>query len=571
MRILSDKEEDYLDKLLDSINEKEQADSQQEEPKSEWQQEIEDKDPEEIAREVRKKIEAENADNEEQEAQKDAKAEEEVNKMLEDTPVEEAAGATITPADDDSELSDNDMERLMSMNLDDLIDDVKADTDSISIDDLLNQGDELKRAEAQAQAQALEEELAEKEKNDSQVNETEPDDNKADSDNNTEPDAAQTEAGNEGAVSDIENRQDADNKEADNKEPEKKESVQVDESKIKPEKPKKDSFFKKIKKVFFDSLEDESPKEEAADNGNGENTSSEDKSADKPEADNGEPKDENEQIIEDVFGNKDTLDDSEAPKKGFFARFKYRLAQMKAKRIEEEKAEEEAERLDNEEKQKNKELKKAAATEKKEKKKQAAEQKKAAKPKKVKQPKKEKKPKEPPKPGDILKIKPLSLVMLVLFVAGVVVLISVLNSALYYNTNSSQAKTYYNNGEYDKAYSKLNGMKLNSNDKTLYEQASTIMYVKRQYDSYENYMSLNMKTEALDALIKGIDRYNTFRSTAQELGIDDKFKAEYQNIIDALQNTFKISEAQGISLADMSNSDFTNYYLKIKEYGKAVQ
>ena len=550
---MSDKEEDYLDKLLDSINEKEQADSQQEEPKSEWQQEIEDKDPEEIASEVREKIEAENADNEEQEAQKDAKAEEEVNKMLEDTPVEEAAGATITPADDDSELSDNDMERLMNMNLDDLIDDVKADTDSISIDDLLNQGDELKRAEAQAQAQALEEELAEKEKNDSQVNETE--------------------AGNEGAVSDIENRQDADNKEADNKEPEKKESVQVDESKIKPEKPKKDSFFKKIKKVFFDSLEDESPKEEAADNGNGENTSSEDKSADKPEADNGEPKDENEQIIEDVFGNKDTLDDSEAPKKGFFARFKYRLAQMKAKRIEEEKAEEEAERLDNEEKQKNKELKKAAATEKKEKKKQAAEQKKAAKPKKVKQskPKKEKKPKEPPKPGDILKIKPLSLVMLVLFVAGVVVLISVLNSALYYNTNSSQAKTYYNNGEYDKAYSKLNGMKLNSNDKTLYEQASTIMYVKRQYDSYENYMSLNMKTEALDALIKGIDRYNTFRSTAQELGIDDKFKAEYQNIIDALQNTFKISEAQGISLADMSNSDFTNYYLKIKEYGKAVQ
>ena len=555
---MSDKEEDYLDKLLDSINEKEQADSQQEEPKSEWQQEIEDKDPEEIAREVREKIEAENADNEEQEAQKDAKAEEEVNKMLEDTPVEEAAGATITPADDDSELSDNDMERLMNMNLDDLIDDVKADTDSISIDDLLNQVDELKRAEAQAQAQALEEELAEKEKNDSQVNETEPDDNKADSDNNTEPDAAQTEAGNE---------------EADNKEPEKKESVQVDESKIKPEKPKKDSFFKKIKKVFFDSLEDESPKEEAADNGNGENTSSEDKSADKPEADNGEPKDENEQIIEDVFGNKDTLDDSEAPKKGFFARFKYRLAQMKAKRIEEEKAEEEAERLDNEEKQKNKELKKAAATEKKEKKKQAAEQKKAAKPKKVKQskPKKEKKPKEPPKPVDILKIKPLSLVMLVLFVAGVVVLISVLNSALYYNTNSSQAKTYYNNGEYDKAYSKLNGMKLNSNDKTLYEQASTIMYVKRQYDSYENYMSLNMKTEALDALIKGIDRYNTFRSTAQELGIDDKFKAEYQNIIDALQNTFKISEAQGISLADMSNSDFTNYYLKIKEYGKAVQ
>ena len=325
--------------------------------------------------------------------------------------------------------------------------------------------------------------------------------------------------------------------------------------------------------MFFDSLEDESSDDDNSDNGNDGNISQQEKVTDKQETGDGEPKDENEQIIKDVFGNKNTLDDSEAPKKGFFARFRYRLAQMKAKRIEEEKAEEEAERLDDEEKQKNKELKKAAAIEKKEKKKQAAEQKKAAKTKKEKQPKpkKEKKTKEPPKPGDILKIKPVSLIMLVFFVAGVVVLVCMLNSALYYNTNSSQAKTYYNNGEYAKAYSKLNGMKLNSNDKTLYEQASTIMYVRRQYDSYNNYMSLNMKTEALNALIKGIDRYNTYRSSAQELGIDDKFKAEYQNVIDALQNTFKISEAQGISLADMSNSDFTNYYLKIKEYGKAVQ
>ena len=117
---MSDKEEDYLDKLLDSINEKEQADSQQEKPKSEWQQEIKEKDPEEIARQVREKIESENAGEEDTEEKKDAMAEEAVDKMLEDTPVEEAAGATIT-SDDDMELSDNDMKRLMNMNLDDLI------------------------------------------------------------------------------------------------------------------------------------------------------------------------------------------------------------------------------------------------------------------------------------------------------------------------------------------------------------------------------------------------------------------------------------------------------------------
>ena len=249
-----------------------------------------------------------------------------------------------------------------------------------------------------------------------------------------------------------------------------------------------------------------------------------------------------------------------------FARLKYRLEQMKAKHIEEEKAEEEAERLEEEEKQKNKELKKAAATEKKEQKKQAGEAKKAQKankPKKVK-PKKVKKPKEPPKPQDILKIKPVSIVMLVLFVAGVSVLISVLSSGFYYNNSVSLAKDYYSNEQYEKAYDKLSGIKLNGSDKTLYEQASTIMYVQKQYDSYENYMKLNMKTEALDSLIKGVNRYNSLRPQAQELGIDNKFTAVYKQIVLALQDTFKISETEAIGLSSMSDTDFTNYYYRIE-------
>ena len=343
-------------------------------------------------------------------------------------------------------------------------------------------------------------------------------------------------------------------------------------------KPQKEGFFKKIKKVFFDSLEDDTETAESASEAMGEKERIEENvvkdSSDKGKTSSGnEPKDENEQIIEDVFGNKSTLDESQVPKKGFFAILKYRLEQMKAKHIEEDKAEEEAERLEEEEKQKNKELKKAAAAEKKEQKKQAGEAKKAQKankPKKVK-PKKVKKPKEPPKPQDILKIKPVSIVMLVLFVAGVSVLISVLSSGFYYNNSVSLAKDYYSNEQYEKAYDKLSGIKLNGSDKTLYEQASTIMYVQKQYDSYENYMKLNMKTEALDSLIKGVNRYNSLRPQAQELGIDNKFTAVYKQIVLALQDTFKISETEAIGLSSMSDTDFTNYYYRIEEYGKAVQ
>lgn len=542
------KEEDYLDKLLSSMNEKENQDEIDEEEqlikeqvqeavsKTNSQQEkdkslakdnvIQEKSPEDVARLARQEME-ENEKNERSESEKEAQADAKLDELLENTPVEEASLADIT-AQDNAELTDSDMQRLMNMKLDDIIDDVKSD--SISVDELFgNSGSGQNEQDTQDSNEST---------------------------GNTDVQPEQEKAGTSDTNEDEES-QDLANA-----------AIQELTEKDKHNKKKKKGFFGKLKKIFIDSLEDEPIEDDGQERNDEEKPDNE---AVTEESD--EPKDENEQIIEDVFGDKDTLDDSEAPKKGFFARFKYRLAQLKAKRAEEEKAEEEAERLDEEESRKKKEQKKAAAAEKKEKKKQDSKDKKAAKPKKTKEskPKKEKKPKEPPKPGDILKIKPLSMIMFVLFVAGIVVLVCVLNSSVNYDTAVSQAKTYYANGDYSKAYSKLNGMKLSGSDKTLYEQASTIMYVNRQYESYQNYMKLDMKTEALDALIKGIDRYETYKSDAAELGIDDKYTEQYNMIIKALQDTFKISEAEGISLAEQSADDFTNYYYKIKEYGKAAQ
>ena len=317
VRILADNEQqdDYLSNMLNALNEKEQESQSY-------------NDPETIARQAKEKLEAENAVKEANEPEREADADAKLEALLDNTPLEEAAEAKLT-SDDNSELSDDDMKRLMNMNLDDIIDHVKSD--STSIDDLFGSSPDK---------------------------ETEHNEKSADT-------QAQT--------------------------------ISADDKK--KLKPQKEGFFKKIKKVFFDSLEDDTETAESASEaaeGTSEAVGEKERieenvvkeSSDKGNSSSGdEPKDENEQIIEDVFGNKSTLDESQVPKKGFFARLKYRLEQMKAKHIEEEKAEEEAERLEEEEKQKNKELKKAAATEKKEQKKQAGEAKKAQKankPKKVK-------------------------------------------------------------------------------------------------------------------------------------------------------------------------------------------
>ena len=154
-------------------------------------------------------------------------------------------------------------------------------------------------------------------------------------------------------------------------------------------KKRKKGILSVIKDIFFESLDDET--EDAADTleKSGRAAKKEAKMAkkaakadknDKNKATDAEQvpaakgKDENELLIAEVFHGKDTLDDSAAPKKGLFAKIKYRMQQFKAKQAKECEAEEQQEEIERQEKQQQVAAKKAKAAEKKQK---AAERKEA--------------------------------------------------------------------------------------------------------------------------------------------------------------------------------------------------
>ena len=280
--------------------------------------------------------------------------------------------------------------------------------------------------------------------------------------------------------------------------------------------------------------------------------------------------DENERVIAELYGdNGQKQNFDEPPKKGFIAKLRYKLQQIKKKNEQEDIAEQEAEKIELEENQKKKEEKKTANREKKEQKKAEKAQKKkdkAAKPKKEKKVK-EKKVKEPPKPGDILKIKPKSIILFLLFISGVILLIELFNSAINYNISINSAQDYFVEGNYDKAFDELSGMNIKNKDKDLYNQITIVMYVQRQYESYQNYMDMNMKPEALDALVKGIKKYDTYYNDATNYDIANEYDAIKGQIVKALQDSFNMSEDQARTMTVMRDSDFTQYYLKIQEYG----
>lgn len=514
--------------------------------------------PEEVAKLAREKEEKEKVD----ESVKSSNADKALDKLIEETQKDEAAGSNLSKDDElikDMDLSDGEKDRLVNMNLDDLLNDVNTDAGSTNesgvsaVNDLLAQ---INQGSDQADDEASD---------------------------NIASDLAAT-----GAVEDnkADNSSDITSAGDDVKKQLEEELKSVNKKK------RKKGILSVIKDIFFESLDDET--EDAADTleKSGRAAKKEAKMAKKAaEADKNDKnkatdaeqvpaakgKDENELLIEEVFHGKDTLDDSAAPKKGLFAKIKYRMQQFKAKQAKECEAEEQQEEIERQEKQQQVAAKKAKAAEKKQKaaekktaKKEAAKKAKAKKPKKEKKPKKPK-VKQPPKPGDIIRFKPKSIIVFVMLIVGIVVLVQMFGYTINYSGNINLAKDYYANQEYDKAYNSLDGIKLSGDDETLYKQAKVVMYVQRQYESYENYEKMNMHTEALNALVKGVDRYQTYRSEAKELGVEDKMTEVYNLIIKAFKDKFKMSETEAISLVELSKLDFTSYYYKIEAYGEAIK
>lgn len=295
-----------------------------------------------------------------------------------------------------------------------------------------------------------------------------------------------------------------------------------------------------------------------------------------------EPKDENEKLLQEMYGDDiedgELLEDKNRKGKGPFAKLAENLRARRAKAAEEDRLEEEAIEAEAAEKKRKKEEKKQAAKAKKDAAKndkadkaKKAKEKKSAKPKKEKKakPKKEKKPKAPVDPKDILKIKPLSVVMLLMFVAGFVIMVQLFSGLFDYSNNISRAKEFMQNGNYTSAYDIVHGMSLSKADSNIQNQLDVIMLVERQYESYENYRKLGMNVDALNALIKGLVQYNTYKEQGESLGVIEPMNQYRQAILEKLLSDYKIDEKLANDLVTLFGSDFTKYYRSIETYGGA--
>ena len=204
------------------------------------------------------------------------------------------------------------------------------------------------------------------------------------------------------------------------------------------------------------------------------------------------------------------------------------------------------------------------------------------KPKKEPKPKKEKKPKPPkePKPKKEKKKKvddgapekalaPKKVAISMIFAISLGLLCCIPSFVLPGRIIFGRAQTAYEHGDYKEAYKLLYGKQLNEEQALLYNQARVLANVNHYLDSYNNYIAMNMKDEAVDSLLIGMRTKNDVIAQAEEFQVAGEVESVYSNIESILTGEY------GLTLADVEEvnklTDKAAYTKRIMEIAGTLE
>jgi len=130
-----------------------------------------------------------------------------------------------------------------------------------------------------------------------------------------------------------------------------------------------------------------------------------------------------------------------------------------------------------------------------------------------------------------------------------------------YSLSVQHAGDYFESKKYTEAYNEIYGINLKDEDKVIYDKIMTVMFVNKQLNSYHNYTYLGMYPEALDSLLKGLDKYEKYIELATMLDISEDLDYVREQILAELRDVFDLSEKEAMDI--ISIEDREEYSKKI--------
>lgn len=165
--------------------------------------------------------------------------------------------------------------------------------------------------------------------------------------------------------------------------------------------------------------------------------------------------------------------------------------------------------------------------------------------KKEKKPKKEKVKKEKAPKAPVPKGKPLpkkKTAVVVLFAATIFAAVMLFSDFVPGIMEIRKAREAFEQADYETTFALLAGREHREEEENIYQASLLVAQMQRSMDSYLNYQRMGMDIQALDALIKGIGKYEEVSAEAGELGIQSRVDEIYTAILSALDSAYGISE-----------------------------
>ena len=150
----------------------------------------------------------------------------------------------------------------------------------------------------------------------------------------------------------------------------------------------------------------------------------------------------------------------------------------------------------------------------------------------------------------------------ILFVIfAVLTIVIIIGTNIYsYNLSIKNAQEDFDLQKYNEAYYEVYGLKIQDEDIELYDRIMTVMYVNKQLNSYEYYMTSKNREKALDSLLKGLQRYDKYLQLATRLGITDDLNYVKGEILEQLKSEFDLTEEEASKMIKIDDSvDYSEY------------
>ncbi len=157
--------------------------------------------------------------------------------------------------------------------------------------------------------------------------------------------------------------------------------------------------------------------------------------------------------------------------------------------------------------------------------------------------------------------------MMILIGASLGAFIIVFSNVFSYNRVIKAADRYFTAGNYGMAYEEISGVTPKAKDNDLYMKIRTVMLVYQGIESYNTYISAGDTELALDALITAAANKHKADADAVKYEVTDEVLQMYDRVL-SLLDRYGIDETKALELYSMTN--YEEYRKTLKGYGGII-